>query len=386
MDCSNPQLAFRMNYRVLLLGIALCALMVSSCSDDERYFSLKGQIEGMPEQLITLEEEGISDIKIIDTVRSSKDGSFKLKGIYREPGIYKLRLSDQVLPVVIDGTDISISGNWDRLQQSYTATGSSGTASIINFNRHYYQEAEKLAGLKIATDSLLANHMPDSIIMDAQVQLQNGVGELVKFVKNYADTTHSFPVAYYTVLHLPGSEEQYVRNFGATLDKRFPNNKLATEFSAMVKKMPVTQMEEGLRIGQQAPDFTYADLSGNKVSLSSFKGKYVLLDFWASWCPPCRAENPSVVAAFHKFKNKNFTILSVSLDKDKAKWQEAVKKDGLVWTNVSELKEWQSSVVASYGFQSIPSNFLLDPEGKIIAKDLRGAALEETLNAVFGAE
>lgn len=383
IDFLNPQPAFRMIYRVLLSCVALCVLLVTSCSDNEKYFSLKGKVKGMPEQLITLEEEGISDIKIIDTVRSSKDGSFKLKGIYREPGIYRLRLNDQVVPVVIDGTDITISGTWLGLQDNYTASGSPGTSSIINFNKHYNQATDNLSALKIASDSLEANGMPDSIVMDAKVQLQAALGDLVNYVKKYSDTTKSFPVAYYTVLHLPSSEEQYVKNFGSSLGKRFPDNKLAAEFSSMVKKIPASQKEEGLRVGQQAPDFSYPDLAGKTVSLASFKGKYVLLDFWASWCPPCRAENPSVVVAYNKYKGKNFTVLSVSLDKDKAKWQEAVKKDGLVWTNVSELKEWQSSVVELYGFQSIPSNYLLDPQGKIIAKDLHGAGLEEALSTLL---
>lgn len=132
-------------------------------------------------------------------------------------------------------------------------------------------------------------------------------------------------------------------------------------------------------------NFTQNDTLGNAVSLASFKGKYVLLDFWASWCGPCRAENPNVVKAYNKYKDKGFTILSVSLDqpgKHQA-WMDAIHKDGLTWTHVSDLKFWDNEVAKQYGIRAIPQNFLIDPEGKIIAKDLRGDELTKTLSELF---
>lgn len=136
-------------------------------------------------------------------------------------------------------------------------------------------------------------------------------------------------------------------------------------------------------IGIPAPDFTAPDTKGKAISLSSFKGKYTLVDFWASWCGPCRQENPNVVLAYHKYHPKGFTILSVSLDNNKDKWEEAIKQDKLNWNHVSDLKGWQSSVAVLYGVRGIPTNFLLDKDGKIIAKDLRGADLEKKLAEVI---
>jgi len=157
--------------------------------------------------------------------------------------------------------------------------------------------------------------------------------------------------------------------------------------TAKVLKKQLDQLKS-TAVGVVAPDFTQNDVNGTPVTLSSFKGKYVLLDFWASWCGPCRQENPNVVKAYNKYKDKNFTILSVSLDKadGKAAWLAAIQNDGLTWTQVSDLKFWNNQAAALYFVTSIPSNFLIDPSGKIIARDLRGDDLDAKLAEVLSKE
>ena len=173
----------------------------------------------------------------------------------------------------------------------------------------------------------------------------------------------------------------------AELDTLF--NSLSPEIKGTEQAKLFKNSLEELRhtgIGATAPDFTQNDVNGVPVKLSSFRGKYVLLDFWASWCGPCRQENPNVVKAYNRYKGKNFTILSVSLDKADGKnnWLAAIRNDGLTWTQVSDLKFWDNAAAQLYYITSIPSNFLIDPNGKIIGHDLRGEDLDNKLEEVLG--
>jgi peroxiredoxin len=164
-----------------------------------------------------------------------------------------------------------------------------------------------------------------------------------------------------------------------TLDAAVKNSVDGVKYAERLQRI------KAIQIGKIAPDFAQNDVSGNPVQLASFRGKYVLIDFWASWCGPCRAENPAVVKAFHEYKDKNFTILGVSLDQPgaKDKWLKAIEDDKLEWTQVSDLAYWKNAVAQQYAINAIPQNFLLDPSGKIIAKNLRGEELRKKLAEII---
>lgn len=281
--------------------------------------------------------------------------------VYLEPGNIQITNVDSFSNVKVNGSKAHL--EYEKLE-----------AQLKPYNEQIKSLSDKYVEFRKAKNTIEADKV-DKAIDSIDEKSRNEV--YGKYVKKYPAS----PLAVYAL----GQYAGYYIN-PSKVDPLFKllseKNKKSESGKALENRIETAKK---LDIGQVAIDFTQNDTLGNPVTLSSFKGKYVLVDFWASWCGPCRAENPNVVKAFNEFKEKGFTILSVSLDQPgaKEKWLKAIHDDGLAWTHVSDLQYWNNAVAKTYGIQAIPANYLLDPQGKIIAKNLRGEDLANKLKGLL---
>ncbi|MFD2936055.1 redoxin domain-containing protein [Spirosoma flavum] len=236
-------------------------------------------------------------------------------------------------------------------------------AKVTSWNKQVAAATEKKDNKRIAQIEQEYQTAEQDVVNKVKTMLPAMGTSLVSlFALNFINIESDFPIY-----------ESLAQRF----EKENPNSPHAKSLIGRVTRI------KGVSVGARAPEISLSDTTGTPVPLSSLRGKYVLIDFWASWCGPCRAENPNVVRMYNKFKDKGFAIYSVSLDQAKANWTKAIRNDNLTWTHVSDLKFWQSAAAQQYGVQAIPATFLLDKEGKIIAKNLRGPALEQKLEEIL---
>lgn len=370
-----------------LFMVGLLAGLIS-CGGNSEQFTVIGEVSNLPEGTVLLEEVSMDGLIAIDSAQPGNGGKFELKGSAPEPRMYRLHFpNNRYILLSTGGGNIKINADYTNLERSYTVSGSAsseGLKQMITVMREHMGDMNRM---QIVIDTLSRNG-DTAKLQSAVASLRELNASLTRYMENYADSSKSLPNALFAAQMVnPQVEGAFLEAFAQSLESRFPDSKLAQQFIDKYdeRKAQQQQTRNGLPVGVAAPEITLPTPTGKEVSLSDFRGKYVLIDFWASWCGPCRRENPNVVRAYNQYKNENFTILGVSLDNNKDKWLKAIKDDALTWTHISDLKGWQSIAARDYRVSGIPVNFLVDPEGNIIATNLREDDLTNKLNEIFSA-
>jgi len=304
------------------------------------------------------------------------EGNFEITGTTTEPQIAYLYTDNQhVIYLILDGHNMEISGDYndfDKLSIKGSAASKATQKLLVEINTQYtaIDSFETLIN-----DEKASNRTPTESMFS---QLAEAQEQIDAFLRVFTDTSSS-PMAALLAAQMMdvGSQHDALKKLQQRMQASFADSKYTQWLSSILA-------DYDSWIGREAPEITMKDRNDNNLALSSLRGNYVLLDFWASWCGPCRRENPNVVRLWNKYKDKGFTVYSVSLDNKKQAWLDAIEKDGLGWnSHVSELNGWSTSILTTYGVNSIPSAFLLDADGMVIAKDLRGYSLEKKLSELM---
>lgn len=377
-----------MKYRKLSLLIFAVIFICFSCKQKKQLVSIDVNLIHIPDSIHTAYLDAIEPANtwIIDTATIDPlKGTFEFN-IYPtgSEGLYRIRLGDNSILLALNHSDVKIMGDYFQ-PGKLNIEGSTSSEKLQHFLNSLNTQNGKLQDLAANIQQLKKEEAGDSLINVRQYQLEKKRKALLDTILQEARSTQS-PVNAVFALSLLDDMEAWKKGkpvFDA-LPQRFPANRLVKQaVTAYAKRMNAAGESMSVGIGDQAPNLSYPNPQGKIISLQDFKGKYVLIDFWASWCAPCREANPELVKVYNQFKDKNFTILGVSLDSKKSSWEKAIQKDQLSWSQISDLKGWNSNPAATYGVEAIPANFLINPLGKVIAMDLAGNELAGKLDSIF---
>lgn len=334
------------------------AKTVSADLPDADHFLISGTISGLPDGTVIALLNGNSGAQEASSILAN--GAFKFSGAAAVPDfkLISVNMQPPYITLFIDNSNVKIKAKKDSLQAA-VITGSASQKDFESFTKI----SSPYSG--IFTGEMEPN---ENLIQEGNIAFNS-------FISSHPNA-YITPLAVIRNYQLTGNEMQ--------LDEQFHAMKPLLQ-QTEVGQYVANQVAENAKhpIGKPLANFTQSDTAGLPVQLSSLKGKYVLVDFWASWCRPCRMENPNVVSAYNQYKDKNFTVLGISLDQAKPAWLDAIKMDNLTWTQVSDLKGWGNAVAAQFDIRSIPQNFLLDPNGVLIGKNLRGSALTKKLESIM---
>lgn len=363
-----------------IMIIALCLPMLQAMA--QKSFEVKGKFANIKAATITL---AYQDQKSVEDSLQTTDGSFRFTGTVGKPvkGILLVKTPqpDSPFGYAIEGVELYVEAGKTNINGTTPATTTVlGGHTQSDFNLLNQQlKPGKLKMEQLVEKYKKAEEEKDSTTVKIIMEQAKTINEERSRQEEHFINAHPASYVSWDLLKQHATIIDPV-TFEPLFSKMAQQFRQSEEGKAMLEQIATSKKTA---IGQQAMDFEQENDHGQKVKLSSLKGRYILLDFWASWCGPCRAENPNVLKAYNKFKDKHFEILAVSLDNNKTNWLTAIAKDGMPWIHVSDLKGWRNVVAVQYGIRSIPQNLLIGPDGNIVARNLRGDALDKKLEEIL---
>jgi peroxiredoxin len=369
-----------MNLRKYVVLASAVALLGScqgnkTASNGSSAYTIKGKLQNATAGQIYLFELGEQQFVARDTADIAQDGTFKFEGNVNEPTLYRVGLDQQNgLMLVLDNSTINVEADASDINGTAKIEGSEDSKLFQQLNNLVTESRQKEAEL-----SQLFNQAISEGKTEEAEKYRQQYFSMQKELKNFLAQHPGSVVSAFGTLNLinPMTDFPFADSMATLYSEKIPNSKYTVMLNKRLEQLRTTA------VGSVAPDFSLETPEGGSIALSSLRGKYVLIDFWASWCGPCRKENPNVVKMYNRYKDKGFEIFGVSLDQSRDKWLKAIADDKLTWPQVSDLKGWESKAAQLYQVDAIPQTILLDKEGKIIAKGLRGEELEAKLASLL---